>query len=235
MHLHPFAESLSIRDVTTGETVLKSQAKNPAAGVGLTHVDTFASVPGVPMRKNHKYELVSVYNNTTSGTADSMASVFLGFDDPEFIKPSAAGLAKRSATLDSDTIVMRTSAGDLSATLDRSAAPNTVIQVARLLLGGAFDNTSAINNGSDLRLAIPVTERVRNLLQPLAGDRGGPIERGAVMYCPPPELGLRIILKAAAPYDNRCTAFARMAASPEIMNAIATAPSGTAISVKRID
>lgn len=235
VHLHPFAESLSIRDVTTGETVLKSQAKNPAAGVGLTHVDTFASVPGMPMRKNHKYELVSVYNNTTSGTADSMASVFLGFDDPEFIKPSAAGLAKRSATLDSDTIVMRTSAGDLSATLDRSAAPNTVIQVARLLLGGAFDNTSAINNGSDLRLAIPVTERVRNLLQPLAGDRGGPIERGAVMYCPPPELGLRIILKAAAPYDNRCTAFARMAASPEIMNAIATAPSGTAISVKRID
>jgi hypothetical protein len=55
------------------------------------------------------------------------------------------------------------------------------------------------------------------------------------MYCPPPELSLRIILKAAAPYDNRCTVFARVVGSQEIMNAIATAPSGTAISVKRID
>ncbi len=236
VHLHPFAESLSIKDVTTGQMVLQSHAVNPSTGVGLTHVDTFTSIPGVPLLKDHKYELVSVYNNTTANNADSMASVFLGLDDPEFVKPTATDLAKRSAVLfEGDIIVMRTSAGDLPALLQRSAAPNTIVQFARLLVNGVFDNSSAINSGSDLRVSIPMTDSVRKLFQLAAGDRGAPIERGTVMYCAPPEPSLRIVLKPAATYDARCTAFARLVASPDIVNAIAAAPAGTSVAIRRID
>jgi len=236
VHLHPFAESLSIKDVTTGQMVLQSHAVNPSTGVGLTHVDTFTSILGVPLLKDHKYELVSVYNNTTLNNADSMASVFLGLDDPEFVKPTAADLGKRSAVLfEGDIIVMRTSVGDLPALLQRSAAPNTIVQFARLLVNGVFDNSSAINSGSDLRVAIPMTDPTRKLFQLVAGDHGAPIERGTVMYCGPPEPALRIVLKPAAAYDARCTAFARLVASPDIVNAIIAAPAGTSVAIRRID
>ena len=236
VHLHPFAESLSIKDVTTGQMVLRSQAVNPPEGVGLTHVDTFTSVPGIPLLKDHEYELVSVYNNTTPNNADSMASVFLGLDDPEFVKPTAAALAKRSAVLfEGDIIVMRTSVGDLPALLQRTAAPNTIVQFARLLVDGVFENAAAINSGSDLRIAIPMTERVRRLFQGTGGDRGAPIERGTVMYCAPPEPALRIVLRPGSAYESRCTGFARLVAGPDLVNAIAAAPAGTSVTIRRID
>jgi hypothetical protein len=236
VHLHPFAESLSIKDVTTGQMVLQSNAVNPPEGVGLTHVDTFTSVPGVSLLKDHQYELVSVYNNTTPNNADSMASVFLGLDDPEFVKPTSAALAKRSAVLfEGDIIVMRTSVGDLPALLQRTAAPNTIVQFSRLLVDGVFENTSAINSGSDLSVAIPMTDRVRRLFQGVGGDRGTPIERGTVMYCAPPEPALRIVLKPGPAYSARCTGFARLVASPDLINTIAAAPAGTSVAIRRID
>src|SRR2546428_8799522 len=113
VHLHPFAESLSVRDVTSGETVLTSHATNPAKGIGLMHGETMASTAGSPFFKDHKYELISVYNNTMKQNADSMASVFLGLDDPDFVRPNGGGVVRRSAGLfDSETVTGHTTAGD---------------------------------------------------------------------------------------------------------------------------
>jgi len=87
VHLHPFAESLELRDLTTNQTLFKSQAHNFPDRIGLEHVDSFSSVEGLPVYKDHDYELVSVYNNTTSVDQDSMAVMYLYFLDKEYRKP----------------------------------------------------------------------------------------------------------------------------------------------------
>ncbi|MCP3912310.1 MAG: hypothetical protein GY713_15300, partial [Actinomycetia bacterium] len=43
VHLHPFAESLELRDLTAGETVFLSSARNLEDRIGLSHVDALSS------------------------------------------------------------------------------------------------------------------------------------------------------------------------------------------------
>lgn len=91
VHLHPFAESLELRDVTTGETVYKSIAKNTTDMIGLAHVDAYSSVEGFPLYHSHEYELCAVYDNTSGADQDSMAVMFMymldkEFDRDEFVK-----------------------------------------------------------------------------------------------------------------------------------------------------
>lgn len=95
VHLHPFAESLTVRDLTARKIVFTARAENPKDRVGLDRVDSFVSREGIPLYHDHEYELISVYNNTTGETHDSMASVFLGVEDREFVKPTSEELAKR--------------------------------------------------------------------------------------------------------------------------------------------
>jgi len=77
VHLHPFAESLELRDLTTGETLFKSRARQAREGIGLEKVEYYSSVEGIPIYTDHEYELVSVYNNTSGVPQDSMATVLL--------------------------------------------------------------------------------------------------------------------------------------------------------------
>lgn len=87
VHLHPFAESLELRDRTTGETVFKSHVRPAEKGIGIAHVDYFSSAEGLPLYRDHEYELVSVYHNTTGEDQDSMAVMNLYLLDREFRKP----------------------------------------------------------------------------------------------------------------------------------------------------
>jgi hypothetical protein len=235
-HLHPFAESLSIRDNTAGgETIMKAGAQNPTEGVGLMHVDTVSSVAGIPLLKNHKYDLVSVYNNTSGANADSMASVFLGLDDPEFLRPEADHFAKRaSAILDSTTVSIRTTAGDLKAHMMRDIVPLTSLQVARLVQNGAFDHAKISDARSFLKIATPATQSVMLMLQAQT-EHGPNVDRGTVVYCPPDQSGevsLRVIVNPSAPLDARCIAFARLVDGMEIVDAITKAPVALTASVK---
>lgn len=95
IHLHPYAEALVLRDLTTGETVFASQARNHADKIGLSHVDSFSSGAGVPMFKDHEYELVSTYENPTTTDQDSMAVMLLFLHDRQFQKPAPAATASR--------------------------------------------------------------------------------------------------------------------------------------------
>jgi hypothetical protein len=87
VHLHPFAESLVLRDWTTGETVFKSEARNRDEQIGLSHVESFESVEGLEIHANHGYELIATYDNTSGEPQDSMAVMFLYAADPAFTKP----------------------------------------------------------------------------------------------------------------------------------------------------
>ena len=87
VHLHPFAESLELRDWTTGETVFKSTAHNRQDQIGLRHVESYASPEGIRIHPDHGYELVAVYDNTSGEPQDSMAVMFLYAADPLFQRP----------------------------------------------------------------------------------------------------------------------------------------------------
>jgi len=76
-HLHPFAESLELRDVTTNETVFIARTKQADQGIGLKSVTQFSSAEGVPMYRDHEYDLISIYDNTSGEEQDAMATMFL--------------------------------------------------------------------------------------------------------------------------------------------------------------
>ena len=88
VHLHPFAESLELRDLTTGQVVFKSSTRQFPDRIGLAHVDSFSSVEGIPIYKDHEYELVSVYQNITDKDQDSMAVMNLYMLDKDFVVPA---------------------------------------------------------------------------------------------------------------------------------------------------
>lgn len=88
VHLHPFATSLELRDLTTDITLFRSNARGPATGIGLEHVETFESEEGIPVYADHEYELVSVYENTSDEIQDSMALMFVYLLDQDFVKPT---------------------------------------------------------------------------------------------------------------------------------------------------
>ena len=58
--------------------------------IGLAHVDSFSSVEGIPIYKDHEYELVSVYNNITDKNQDSMAVMNLYMLDKDFVAADPA-------------------------------------------------------------------------------------------------------------------------------------------------
>jgi len=84
VHLHPFAESLQLQDLTTGQTVLASAAENRPERIGLARVDQIESREGITLHKDHQYELVSRYNNTSGGNRTAMAVMYLYLEDTEF-------------------------------------------------------------------------------------------------------------------------------------------------------
>jgi len=89
-HLHPFAESLELVDRTAGTTVFQSLAVNTTDIIGLEHVDYFSSVEGVPLYKDHQYEIIARYDNTSGQNQDSMAVMYMYVLDKEFQRPGAA-------------------------------------------------------------------------------------------------------------------------------------------------
>jgi hypothetical protein len=95
IHLHPFAESLELRDLTTKQSIYKAKTRQADHGIGLAHVDFFSSESGIPLYKDHEYEVVSVYENTSNEPQDSMAVMNLYLHDKRFRKPDPAALKKK--------------------------------------------------------------------------------------------------------------------------------------------
>lgn len=90
-HVHPFAESIELRDLTDGHTVFASKAKNFTDRVGLESVEYYSSVHGFELYDDHEYELVSIYENTSGVDQDSMAVLFIYALDHEYQAPRDLG------------------------------------------------------------------------------------------------------------------------------------------------
>jgi hypothetical protein len=77
IHVHPFARGMELRDLTTGRTVLRLNSQDWPDRVGVAHVDELKSIDGVPILRDHRYELVTEYDNTSDSKTDAMAILYL--------------------------------------------------------------------------------------------------------------------------------------------------------------
>ena len=103
VHLHPFAESLTLKDLTTGQVLFDAKVRGPKGRIGIDSIDHYESVEGLPLFKDHQYELTSVYDNTTDHDVDSMAVMYMYLKDNKFQRPDlAAPLPKATAPEDSE-------------------------------------------------------------------------------------------------------------------------------------
>jgi len=90
VHLHPFAESLVLRDATANQTVFAAHVTPARGRIGIERIEHFESVEGVKLFVDHQYELVSTYDNTSDADADSMAVMYMYLRDQKFQRPSLA-------------------------------------------------------------------------------------------------------------------------------------------------
>lgn len=84
VHLHPYAETIQLIDLTAKKTLFEADVRLPADRVGLEYVEVYSSPEGIPVHADHEYELLSAYKNPTQRESDAMASMFLYLADPAF-------------------------------------------------------------------------------------------------------------------------------------------------------
>jgi hypothetical protein len=77
IHVHPFARGMELRDLTTGQTILQLHSQDWADRIGVAHVDELKSATGIPIFRNHRYELSAEYDNTSGAKTDAMAILYL--------------------------------------------------------------------------------------------------------------------------------------------------------------
>ena len=79
MHVHPYAKSVELRDVTANQSVWKGGVQNDPdpKRAAVVSTDTYSSPNGLVLHHDHKYELVATYENPTPGYVDAMASLWM--------------------------------------------------------------------------------------------------------------------------------------------------------------
>ncbi|MDX1643676.1 MAG: hypothetical protein R3244_04875 [Thermoanaerobaculia bacterium] len=92
-HLHPYGESITLEDVSTGETVFRLRAHPYTDRLGIAAMESFSSRAGVPLSRHGSYELVTIYDNPTEQPVDAMGILYLYLRDHgfEFLAPGDEG------------------------------------------------------------------------------------------------------------------------------------------------
>ncbi len=83
VHLHPFAEELSLKDLTADNILFTSKVINHKDRIGLEKADSFSSTEGVMLYPDHEYQMILTVNNTSGKFQDMMASMFVFLYDKE--------------------------------------------------------------------------------------------------------------------------------------------------------
>ena len=77
IHVHPFAREMELRDLTTGQIILQLHSHDWGDRIGVARVDEIKSTAGIPIFRNHRYELSAEYDNTSGANTDAMAILYL--------------------------------------------------------------------------------------------------------------------------------------------------------------
>jgi hypothetical protein len=83
VHVHPFAQQITLRDMTTDQEVFTSRIIPLEGRIGISKVTDLSSTSGVRLYVDHHYELIADYDNPTSQNADAMAVLFLYVRDAQ--------------------------------------------------------------------------------------------------------------------------------------------------------
>ena len=83
VHVHPFAQRITLRDMTTDEEVFTSVITPLQGRIGISKVTDFSSIRGLQLYANHHYELIADYENPTTQNVDAMAVLFLYVRDAQ--------------------------------------------------------------------------------------------------------------------------------------------------------
>jgi hypothetical protein len=86
LHVHPFCDSVELYDLTDQKTVLAFDCAQLPDKIGLLKTQDYSDPKGTPLYKDHKYELRSVYNNTSGVDQDAMVVLYVYLKDQEFKK-----------------------------------------------------------------------------------------------------------------------------------------------------
>ena len=78
-HMMPFGTSLELFDRTAGRAVVRLEKSTQGPGL-----QQFQSLEGVDLFKDHEYDLVATFHNTTGGTAKASAQMMIYIETPEF-------------------------------------------------------------------------------------------------------------------------------------------------------
>jgi cyclophilin family peptidyl-prolyl cis-trans isomerase len=255
VHLHPFAESLELRDITAKKSVFKSKARSFTDRIGLDYVTSFSSKKGVPLYKDHQYELISTYNNTTSTNQDSMAVMLLFLHDKKFTKPALETAAVQPAAMtsslktltlaakDRPQIVLRTTAGDIRAELYPDVAPQTVAQVMKLVKAGIYDHTPfyrvepgfVVQTTNIYGRTVPLRDDQKTLVQKLPAEFSSVAhERGTLSMAREDkdinsgETSFSILLNNAPHLDQKYTVFGKVTQGWDVLKVLEGAPHSAA-------
>jgi hypothetical protein len=77
IHVHPFARGMELRDLTTGQIVLRLTSQDWPDRIGVAQVDEIKSIQGIPIFRGHRYELSAEYDNELHSNTDAMAILYL--------------------------------------------------------------------------------------------------------------------------------------------------------------
>jgi hypothetical protein len=84
-HLHPYAKSVSLVDRTRGEVMFTIRSMDYQGRRGVAEMGTWVSEAGVEIHRDRRYELLTVYENTTSRPIDAMSIVYMYMLDRRFV------------------------------------------------------------------------------------------------------------------------------------------------------
>ncbi len=83
VHVHPYAQRITLRDLTTGQDVFTSLVHPMEGRIGISKVTDFSSTRGMRLFANHDYEVIADYENPTAQPVDAMAVLFLYVRDTD--------------------------------------------------------------------------------------------------------------------------------------------------------
>ena len=90
MHVHPYAESIELTDLTNARTIFKGKVSNAPNRAAVLATDHYSDPRGIPVFVGHRYALTTVYNNTSGHDVDAMAALWMYFRSKEAPLPSVA-------------------------------------------------------------------------------------------------------------------------------------------------
>ena len=75
-HVHPFAESMELQNLTRDERVWRGASVRGGSGK-MTGFEVYSSVEGYPVQPGEAFRITSSYDNPTDGPVDAMAGLFI--------------------------------------------------------------------------------------------------------------------------------------------------------------